>query len=184
MNRLPNRPRPKPNRSESAVILSFSLAAILLACAVFLLDASGPARDSAAATLLADDGDFGSNYLPQLDAIVNFRFVYPAVGCLLLAAAFAALAVASRTGPRWSVIALGVCCILGTIGLVFVAVIRLMVDIPIGDYEYDELTSWLKAGAPSGFESAEEIPMLTTLLGLPLVGALLIFRHLRNPESD
>jgi hypothetical protein len=184
MNRLSRPARPKPNRSGSAVILSFTLAAILLACAVFLLDAAGPAREAAAETLLDDNDDFGANYLPLLDAIVNFRFVYPAIGCLLLAAAFAALAVASRIGPRWSVIALGVFCILGTIGLLCVAVIRALADMQVGDYEYDELTSWLKAGAPSGFESAEEIPMLTTLFGLPLVGALLIFRHFRNPESD
>ncbi|MDN3243092.1 hypothetical protein [Glycomyces tritici] len=184
MNRLASPPRPKPNRSESAVILSFSLAVILLACAVFLLDAAGPARDAAAETLLDDNDDFGASYLPQLDAIVNFRFVYPAVGCLLLAAAFTALAVASRIGPRWSVIVLGVFCAVGALGLVMVAALRLMVDIPIGDYEYDELTSWLKAGAPSGFESAEEIPVLTTLFGLPLIGALLTLGHHRNRESD
>jgi hypothetical protein len=170
--------RPKPNRSGSAVILSFSLAAVLLACAVVLLDAAGPARDSVA-EILRGNGDFGVNYLPDLDYIVGVRFVFSGVLYLVLAVAFAALAVASRIGPRWSVVALGVFCMAGTLVVLYLTLIR-----GLGrNFPYYELVSMLKSAAPPWFAPTEGIPALATFFGLPLVGILLINRHLRNSDG-
>jgi hypothetical protein len=178
MSRLPSPPQPKPNRSESAVILSFTLAVILLACAVVLLDAAGPARDSVAEILKGNE-DFGVNYLPDLDFIVGVRFVFSGVLYLVLAVAFAALAIASRIGPRWSVVALGVFCMVGTLVILYLAVAQ-----GLGrSFVHYELRSMLQSAAPPWVAATEGIPELATLFGLPLVGILLINRHLRNSDT-
>jgi len=177
MSRLPSPLELKPNRSESAVILSFTLAAILLACAIVLLDAAGPARDSVAAILRRND-DFGVNYLPDLDFIVGVRFVFSGVLYFVLAVAFAALAVASRIGPRWSVVALGVFCMVGTLAVLYLFVAQGLGRSFVG-YEF---RSMLKSAAP-WVAATEGIPELATLFGLPLVGILLINQHLRNSDT-
>lgn len=179
--RRPSSPRVEPRRSESAVILALTLSVVLLAGAIVLLDAAGPAHESAEARLLAYDDDFGAAYLPLLDEIVTWRFIYMGLGYLVLAAAFAGLAIASRIGPRWSVIALGVLCILGTIGVLGFTMLRAVADIPaIGSGEYDVLVGWLKDAAPPWFEPTETIPAFAPFFGLPAVGLLLIHRHYRN----
>lgn len=173
-------PRLKPKRSESAVILTLTLSAALLASGIVLLDAAGPAHESVKARLLARDDDFGANYLPLLDGIVTERFIHTGIGYLVLAAAFAGLAIASRIGPRWSVVALGVLCIVGTIGVLFLTVARAATDLPVGSSDYDRLMDWLEAAAPAWFAPTETVPALATIFGLPAVGALLIHRHFRN----
>jgi len=183
MRRAPSSPRLEPRRSESAVILTLMLSAVLLASAIVLLDAAGPAKEVAKARLLAHDDDFGANYLPLLDGIVTARFIYTGIGYLVLAAAFAGLAIASRIGPRWSVVALGVLCIVGTIGVLFLTVARAGADLPVGSGHYDILMGWLKEAAPPWFVPTETVPALATFFGLPAVGILLIHRHLRNAEA-
>ncbi|RRS01724.1 hypothetical protein [Glycomyces terrestris] len=177
MSRNPSTPQPKPNRSESAVILSFTLAAILLAYAIVLLDAAGPARD-AVAEILKHGDDFGVNYLPDLDFIVGVRFVFSGVLYLVLAVAFAALAVASRIGPRWSVVALGVFCMVGTLVVLYLTVAQGLSRSFVGY----ELTRMLHSAAPPWVALTDGMPALTTLFGLPLVGILLIRQHLRNAD--
>lgn len=178
MRRPSSSPRLEPQRSEAAIILSLTLAAILLACAVVLLDAAGPARDSVAA-ILRGNVDFGVNYLPDLDRIVGVRFIFSGVLYLVLAVAFAALAVASRIGPRWSVVALGVFCMVGTLAVLYLTVAQ---GLGRGFVDY-ELRSMLQSAAPPWFAPTEGIPAPATLFGLPLVGILLIRTHLRNSEA-
>ncbi|GAA2147294.1 hypothetical protein [Glycomyces algeriensis] len=178
MRRLPSPPRPKPNRSESAVILSFTLAVILLACAVVLFDAAGPAKESVAAILMRGEV-FGANYLPDLDYIVGLRFIFSGVLYLVLAIAFGALAVASRIGPRWSVVALGVLCMVGTLVILYLTVAQSLSR----SFVYYELREMLQSAAPPWLAPTEGIPPLVTLFGLPLVGILLINRHLRNSAT-
>ena len=176
MRRPPSPPRTGPQRSRSAILLSLAVSATLLACGVFLLDIAGPTRN-AAAEVLYDGQDFGVNYLPDLEAAVAFRFVYPGFACLFLAAAFAALALAAHSGPRWTVVALGVLCGLGTAFLLYLAVLRFFGDFSVGDYIYDAIMDLLKWAAPEEFNRAEEIPALVTLFGLPTIGLLLIIGH-------
>jgi hypothetical protein len=178
MSRLSNPPRPKPNRSEAAVILSLTLAVMLLACAVILLDAAGPARESVAAILRGND-DFGVNYLPDLDFVVGVRFIFTGVLYLVLAVALAALAIASRIGPRWSVVVLGVCCMVGTLVVLLLFVAQGLERSYVG-YEF---RSMLKSAAPLWVAATEGLPELVTLFGLPLVGILLIRRHGRNSNT-
>jgi hypothetical protein len=183
VRRPSNSPRLQPQRSQAAIILALTLSAVFLVCAVVMLDAAGPARESAKANLLAGDDDFGVNYLPELEAAVNLEFVYPAVLCLFLATALAALAFASRSGPRWSIITLGVLCELATVVFLYLAVVQLSVGLPGGGYAFGELTSWLKEAAPPWFAPTEGIPVLATVFGLPAIGVLLIIGHYNKPET-
>jgi hypothetical protein len=182
MRRAPRSPLVEPRRSESAIILALTLAAVLLLCAVVILDAAGPAKAYAEGILRKND-DFGVNYLPDLEAAVALRFVYPAILCLFLAGVLVALAFASRSGPRWSVIALGLLCGLGVLALLYVTLVRLAVGLPGGGYAMGELMTWLKDAAPPWFAPTEGIPTLAAVFGLPAVGILLIHRHLRNAEA-
>jgi hypothetical protein len=174
--------RSEPQRSRSAIVLSLAVSATLIGCAIFLLDIAGPTRKAAAAVLY-DGQDFGVNYLPDLEAAVAFRFVYPGFACLFLAAAFAALALAAHSGPRWTVVALGVLCGLGTAFLLYLAVLRFFGDFSVGDHIYDAIMDLLKWAAPEDFNGVEEIPALATLFGLPTIGLLLIIGHYAKDET-
>jgi hypothetical protein len=183
MRRAQSSPRPEPRRSEAAIILALTLSAVLLVCAVVILHAAGPAKAYAEGILLKGE-DFGVNYLPDLEVVVDLRFIYPGMLCLFLAGALVALALASRSGPRWSVVTLGLLCGLGTLALLYVALVRVSVGLPGGNFAVGELMSWMKDAAPSLFAPIEGIPVLATVFGLPTIGMLLITQHLRNVEAS
>jgi uncharacterized membrane protein len=183
MRRPPSSARLEPRRSEAAVSLALTLAAMLLVCAVVLLDLSGSANAATAAFLRGIDPDSADEYPPIIDWAVRVLLLYPGIVCLVLAAAFTALAFASRFGPRWSVVTTGVACAAGTFVLLGLAALRAAAGMRIGDFEYFAVYMWLKEMSATWFAFATEIPLLATVLGLPAVGILLIRRHLRDVDS-
>jgi uncharacterized membrane protein len=183
MRRPPSPPRLEPRRSEAAITLALTLAALLLACATALLDLSGSANAATAEFLRGIGPDSADEYPPIIDWAVRFLLVYPGIMCLILAATFTALAFASRFGPRWSVVATGFACAAGTFALLSLAVIRVMAGMRVGDLEYYLVFMWLKEMGASWFDPAMELPLLATVIGLPAVGILLIRRHLRDAET-
>jgi uncharacterized membrane protein len=183
MRRPSSTPRLEPRRSQAAIILALTLAAVLLAWAVALLDLSGSANAATAEFLGGVDPDSADVYPPIIDWTVRFLILYPGIVCLVLAATFTALALASRFGPRWSVVTTGLVCAVGTLVLIGLAVIRGMAGLRVGDIDYFIVYMWLKDMSASVFETSTEIPLLATVIGLPAVGILLIHRHLRNAEA-
>jgi uncharacterized membrane protein len=174
MRRPPSSARLEPRRSEAAVSLALTLAAMLLVCAVVLLDLSGSANAATAAFLRGIDPDSADEYPPIIDWAVRVLLLYPGIVCLVLAAAFTALAFASRFGPRWSVVTTGVACAAGTFVLLGLAALRAAAGMRIGDFEYFAVYMWLKEMSATWFAFAT---------GLPAVGILLIRRHRRDVDS-
>lgn len=183
MRRPSSSPRLEPRRSEAAITLALTLAVILLGWAVALLDLSGSANAATAEFLGGVDPDSADVYPPVIDWTVRVLILYPGIVCLVLAATFTALALASRFGPRWSVVTTGIVCAAGTFVLIGLAVLRGLAGLRVGDIDYFIVYMWLKDMSAIVFEASTELPLLATVIGLPTVGILLIRTHLRNEEA-
>jgi hypothetical protein len=173
-------PRPVPRRSLTATWLALIVAGVSLTCAVAAWAAASPARAGAAARLLDRDDEFAELSLLRLDEVVQFRFLDLAIAYLAVAVLFAALAVAVRIGPRWSVVLTGSLSAAGALIIAWVGLARLAAGLrPVGAWGRDELSPLLVEGAPAWFGPAQQLPLLAILAGLPLILALLAAGHFR-----
>lgn len=172
------RTKTTPNRSESAVILAATLAVVLLSGGILLLDAFDAASAAAPEYLSSRDPESANQFQLVVHWALHAMLLYPAIVCLFLAGTFTALAVASRIGPRWTVVASGITCAVGTFVLMVLFVVRSMTG--VANYIDYEVHMWLKEEAATWFQFSLEYPLLVTVIGLPTVGVLLIHRHLKN----
>lgn len=168
-------PDPAPRRPLAASWLALVVAGVSLACAVAAWAAASSARDGAAALLLDGGDEFAELSLLRLDELVQFRFLDLAVAYLAAAVLFTALAVAVRIGPRWSVVLTGSLSAAGASIVFWIGLARLLTGLrPVGDWGRGELAPLLMQGAPAWFGTAEQLPLLATLAGLPLILVLLV----------
>ncbi|MFB9661961.1 hypothetical protein ACFQS3_04490 [Glycomyces mayteni] len=177
-------PDPAPRRSRAAFLTTSAVAAVSLVCAAAVWIAAIEARAGAAEVLRARGDDFVELYLLHLDEIVRFRFTDSAVAYLAIAVLFAALAVAIRFGPQWSVHATGSLSAAGTAIIAWFGVQKLAGDLPIGDWASYELTALLKDAAPSWFGPADQLPLLAAAAGLPVIMVLLAVGHLKTRADE
>ncbi|MEU6860209.1 hypothetical protein AB0B28_15215 [Glycomyces sp. NPDC046736] len=175
-----------PRRSLVVVYVSSFMAAAMLVSSLVWLNVAGPARADAATRLLSDPSPFeGEYYLQNLDALARLWFLYPGLTYLGLAAAFAALALAVRIGPRWSIIAAASLVALGLAHDLGLWMRRVLTD--IADMPGHQLNGWLAEAAPSWFLTSQGLPTLATAAGLAFVALFLIVSHLRSsayPRED
>ncbi|MEU5873607.1 hypothetical protein AB0A73_18875 [Glycomyces sp. NPDC047369] len=177
-------PDPAPRRSRAAFLTTSAVAAVSLVCAVAVWIAAAEARAGAAEALRARGDDFLELYLLHLDEIVRFRFTDTAVAYLAVAVLFAALAVAIRFGPQWSVHATGALTAAGTLITALTGIEKIAGDLPLGDWASYELTALLKDAAPSWFGPADQLPLLAAVAGLPLIAVLLTAGHLKARADE
>lgn len=169
-----------PRRPLAATWLALAVAGVSLACAVAAWAAASRAHADTAARLLDRDDEFTQYYLLRLDEIVQFRFLDLALAYLAGAVLFAALAVAVRFGPRWSVVLTGTLSVAGALIIAWFGLGRVLAGVPmLGEWGYDELAPMLMEGAPSWFGTAEQLPLLATFAGLPLILVLLFIGRFR-----
>ncbi|WP_335986907.1 hypothetical protein [Glycomyces sp. MUSA5-2] len=177
-------PDPAPRRSRAAFLTTAAVAVVSLVCAVAVWIAAAEARAGAAEALRARGDDFVEVYLLHLDEIVRFRFTDSAVAYLAVAVLFAALAVAIRFGPQWSVHATVGLSAAGTAIIAWFGIAKVAGDLPLGDWASYELTALLKDAAPSWFGPADQLPLLAAAAGLPLIAVLLAAERLRARAED
>jgi hypothetical protein len=178
-------PDPAPRRSLAAFWLALIVSGVSLGCAVAAWAAASPAREGAAARLL-DRGDaFAELHLLQLDAVVRFRFLDVAAAHLAGAVLFAALAVAVRLGPRWSVALTGSLSAAGALIIAWIGLGRFLHGLPaVGGWRRAEAAHLLAESAPTWFAPAQQLPLLAVLAGLPLILVLLVNGHFRTRARD
>lgn len=178
-------PDPAPRRSRVAAWLAVAVAAVSLLCAALAWAAASPARSGAAARLLDRDDGLAEYHLLLLDEIVRFRFHDLAVAYLAVAVLFAALAVAVRIGPRWSVVLIGTLSATGVLIVAWVGFARLLTGIPpLAGWSGEDLLPLLAETTPAWFLTAEQLPLLATFAGLPIILALLVVGHFRSQAEQ
>ncbi|THV24587.1 hypothetical protein [Glycomyces paridis] len=173
-------PDPAPRRSLAATWLAAVVAGVALVCAVAAWLAASRTRADAAARLIDRDDDLVEYHLLRLEELVQFRFLDLATAYLAIAILFAALAVAVRIGPRWSVVLTGSLSAAGALIMARVGLGRLLDGLPqVGGWGQDELAPLLTEAAPSWFGTAAQLPLLATFAGLPLILVLLFNGYFR-----
>lgn len=174
-------PGPAPRRSLVATWLAIAVAGVSLLCAFAAWSAASPARTEAAARLLDRNDAFAEYHLLRLDEIVRFRFIDLAIAYLAVAVLFAALAVAVRIGPRWSVVLTGTLSAAGALIIGAVVFARLLTGVPaLAGWSHEDLVPLLAEVTPAWFVTAEQLPLVATYIGLPIILALLVVGHFRS----
>ncbi|RRS00386.1 hypothetical protein [Glycomyces terrestris] len=177
-------PDPAPRRSRTAFLMTAAISAVSLVCAAAVWIAAAEARAGAAERLRERGDDFLELYLLHLDEIVRFRFTDSAVAYLAVAVLFAALAVAIRFGPQWSVAATGLLSAAGTAITAWFGVTKLADGLPLGDWAAYELTALLHEAAPAWYAPADHLPLIASAAGLPLIAVLLAAGHARARSAE